>query len=149
MKANIKIRAFDAADYLGSEESIAAFVGDAMESGDSVVIQNALGTVARARGMARIAEGSGLGRESLYKALRPDAKPRFDTVLKVFSALGIKMSVEVASRTLPAPVHAKPVHSSAPSAKIKPSATGGSRPPISTKAVAKKAITTRRRNRQP
>lgn len=110
MNTSIKTREFDAAEYLGSEESIAAFVGDAIESGDAVVIQNALGTAARARGMAQIADATGLGRESLYKALRPEAKPRFDTVLKVMSALGIKISVEATGQAAPAASHAMRAH---------------------------------------
>ncbi|MFD1296436.1 addiction module antidote protein [Lysobacter gummosus] len=94
MKTTIKTRPFDAAEYLNSEESIAAFVGDALESGDIEIMLNAINTAARARGMAQIAEASGLGRESLYKALRADAKPRFDTIMKVLSAVGVKLVVE-------------------------------------------------------
>ena len=56
----------------------------------------ALGDIARARGMAQIAKDSGLGRESLYKALAPGAKPRFDTILKVARALGVKLFAQVA-----------------------------------------------------
>lgn len=90
-KTTIRTVPFDAAEYLDNEASISAFVGDAMESGDPAILQNALNTAARARGMARIAEESGLGRESLYKALRPDAKPQFGTIVKVLGALGVKL----------------------------------------------------------
>jgi len=90
-QTTIRTRPFDAAEYLDNETSIAAFVGDALESGDPAILQNALNTAARARGMARIAEDSGLGRESLYKALRPDAKPQFGTIVKVLGALGVKL----------------------------------------------------------
>ncbi|MEO5565877.1 MAG: addiction module antidote protein [Luteimonas sp.] len=90
-KTTIRTRPFDPAEYLNSEASISAFVSDAMESGDPVILQNALNTAARARGVAQIAEDSGLGRESLYKALRPGAKPQFGTIVKVLGALGVKL----------------------------------------------------------
>jgi len=90
-KTTISSRSFDAAEYLNNEASIAAFVSDAMESGDPVILQNALNTAARARGMGQIADEAGLGRESLYKALRPGAKPQFSTVVKVLHALGVKL----------------------------------------------------------
>lgn len=91
MKTNINTRPFDAAEYLKSEASVAAYVSDAMEADDPDILQNALNTAARARGMAQIAEDSGLGRESLYKALRPGAKPQFGTIVKVLGALGVKL----------------------------------------------------------
>lgn len=90
-KTTIRTRPFDPAEYLKNEESVAAFVGDAIESGDPQIIQSALNTAARAHGMAQIAEDAGLGRESLYKALRPNAKPQFSTVIKVMGALGVKL----------------------------------------------------------
>lgn len=90
-RTTIHTRPFDAVEYLDSEASIQAFIGDALESGDPAILQHALNTAARARGIARIAEESGLGRESLYKALRPDAKPQFGTVVKVLGALGVKL----------------------------------------------------------
>jgi probable addiction module antidote protein len=90
-RTRIHTRPFDAAEYLDNEASIHAFIGDAMESGDPAILQHALSTAARARGIARIAEESGLGRESLYKALRPDARPQFGTVVKVLGALGVKL----------------------------------------------------------
>ena len=67
-----------------------------LESGDPDLLLLALGDIARARGMAQIAKGTGLGRQSLYKALAPGAKPRFDTILKVARALGVKFSAKVA-----------------------------------------------------
>lgn len=68
---------FDAAEYLDSDEAIAAYLNEAMKDGDPDLLLSALSDIARARGMTKIAEDSGLGRESLYKALRPGAKPGF------------------------------------------------------------------------
>ncbi len=85
---------FDAARYLTDNEAIAEYVTAALEIGDTDLLLAALGDVARARGMAGIAEASGLGRESLYKSLTPGAKPRFETVLKVARALGLKLSAQ-------------------------------------------------------
>ncbi len=74
---------FDAADYLDDEETIAEYLTAALEDANPDVFLAALGDVAKARGMAAIAKGAGLGRESLYKALTPGAKPRYDTILRV------------------------------------------------------------------
>jgi probable addiction module antidote protein len=63
------------------------------EDGDPALITHALGAVARAKGMSQIAQGAGLGRESLYKALSPNGNPEFATVLKVLRALGLKLKV--------------------------------------------------------
>jgi probable addiction module antidote protein len=75
------------------DEDFAVFLTDALESGHAGVVLDALGAVARAKGMAEVAEKAGLGRESLYKALRDGALPRFDTVLRVIQALGLKLTV--------------------------------------------------------
>ncbi len=83
---------FDAVDYLDSEEAIAAYLSAVMEENDPNLLIAALGDIARARGMAKLAEDSGLNRESLYKALRPGAKPRFDTVFRIMKALNIKLA---------------------------------------------------------
>lgn len=83
----------DAANYFSSDTKTASFLADALASGDTCVFLEALQTAARARGIAAIAEASGLGRESLYKALRPDAHPRFDTVRRVLEAMGINLNV--------------------------------------------------------
>jgi probable addiction module antidote protein len=82
---------FDAAEYLKDEESIAAFLNASIEMNDPTVLLNAVSTVARARSMSQLAEASGLGRESLYKALKPGSQPRYETVMKVLSALGVEM----------------------------------------------------------
>jgi len=82
---------FDAADYLDSEETIAAYLSATLEDDDPEMFLVALKTVARARGMTQLAKDTGLGRESLYKALAPGAKPRYDTILKVVKALGVTL----------------------------------------------------------
>jgi probable addiction module antidote protein len=82
---------FDAADYLDNEETIAAYLTEALEDPDPDMFIIAVKTVARARGMTQLAKDSGLGRESLYKALSPGAKPRYETIMKVVRALGVKL----------------------------------------------------------
>jgi probable addiction module antidote protein len=82
---------FDAARYLQSESSIAAYLTDILEANDAGLLAAALGDIARARGMAEIAEAAGITREALYKALRPDSAPRFDTVSRVCAALGVRL----------------------------------------------------------
>ena len=85
---------FDAADYLDNEETIAAYLTEALEDPDPDMFIIAVKTVARARGMTQLAKDSGLGRESLYKALSPGAKPRYQTIMKVVRALGVKLHSE-------------------------------------------------------
>jgi probable addiction module antidote protein len=86
-----KTTEFDAANYLDSEEMIAEYLNQALASGDTDLLLSAIGDVAKARGMAQIARDTGLGRESLYKAFSVGAKPRFETILKVLTALGVQM----------------------------------------------------------
>ncbi len=88
-----KLKEFDASAYLDNEEVIAEFLTAALEDGDPEVFLAAIGQVAKARGMSAIAESTGLGRESLYKAFAPGAKPRYETVLKVLQSLGVKINV--------------------------------------------------------
>ncbi|MEL4378162.1 addiction module antidote protein [Brucella cytisi] len=83
---------FDVSDYLDSDEMIAEFLAAAMEDDPEVFIA-ALGHIAKAKGMSEIARESGLGRESLYKALKTGSKLRYDTVQKVLSALGVRLTV--------------------------------------------------------
>lgn len=85
---------FDAAPYLDSEEAVAAYLTDVLEAGDPALLAAALGDIARARGMTEIARASGIAREALYKALRADAQPRFDTISKVCAALGVRLVVQ-------------------------------------------------------
>jgi len=87
---------FDAADYLADEETIVEYLTAALEDPDPDMFLVAVKTVARARGITQLAKDSGLGRESLYKALAPGAKPRYETVMKVVRALGVKLHAEVA-----------------------------------------------------
>jgi probable addiction module antidote protein len=91
-----KLVPFDAARYLTDDAAIAEYITAVLEADDPDLLLLALGDVARARGMAQVAKDSGLGRESLYKALAPGAKPRFDTVLKVARALGVKLTARAA-----------------------------------------------------
>jgi probable addiction module antidote protein len=89
-------RSFDTSDFLDDDEVIAEYLTAALEESDPDVFLTAIGQVAKARGMARIADRTGLGRESLYKALAPGAKPRYDTVLKVLQSLGVKLVLKAA-----------------------------------------------------
>lgn len=86
---------FDAAEYLDNEQAMADYLTAMMEDGDPALLAAALGDIARARGMSEIAKASGLTREALYKALRPDAQPRFDTIARVCKALGVRLVAQV------------------------------------------------------
>jgi probable addiction module antidote protein len=86
-----KLKAFDVADYLGTDEVIAEYLTAALEDANPDVFLMAVADVAKARGMSHVASETGLGRESLYKAFAPGAKPRYDTVLKVLKAVGIQL----------------------------------------------------------
>ena len=85
---------FDAARSLTNDAAIAEYVTAVLEADDPDLLLPALSDIARARGMAQVAKDAGLGWESLYKALAPGAKPRFDTVLKVARALGVKFTAQ-------------------------------------------------------
>ena len=89
---------FDAADYLDSDEVIAEYLTAAAEDSNPEVFLLALGNVARAKGIAKIAKGAGLGRESLYKALSAGAHPRYETVSAVLRALGVKLAIVIEPR---------------------------------------------------
>jgi probable addiction module antidote protein len=89
---------FDAARYLDSDEAIAEYLTAVIEQNDPALLAAALGDIARARGMAEIASAAGLTREALYKALRRDAQPRFDTISRVCTAHGVRLVVEPAAR---------------------------------------------------
>jgi probable addiction module antidote protein len=82
---------WDSSKYLDSEEAIAIYLTDIMEANDAALLASALGDIARARGMTEIAKTAGITREALYKALRPDSAPRFDTVNRVCAALGVRL----------------------------------------------------------
>ncbi|MFO1205338.1 MAG: addiction module antidote protein [Burkholderiales bacterium] len=95
-RRSTKLVPFDAARYLTDDAAVAEYVTAVLEADDPDLLLLALGDIARARGMAQIAKETGLGRESLYKALAPGAKPRFDTVLKVARALGVRLAARPA-----------------------------------------------------
>jgi probable addiction module antidote protein len=82
---------WDPAEHLDSEEAITAYLEAALEDGDASLIAAVLGDIARARGMTQLARETGLGRESLYKALSPSGNPEFATILKVIQALGLRL----------------------------------------------------------
>lgn len=82
---------FDMAEQLRTEDDIAIYLTLVLEENDPAELAHALGTIARARGMTEVARASGLTREALYKALRPDSHPRFDTIARVCAALGVKL----------------------------------------------------------
>jgi probable addiction module antidote protein len=86
---------FDAAKYLGSPKSQAELITDAFESGDAGYIANALGVVARARGMTQIAKEAGITREALYRALSAEGDPKLSTLLGVMRALGVKVRADM------------------------------------------------------
>ena len=84
---------FDVVDYLKTDKDIAGYLTAVLEDGDPALFVAAIGDIARAKGMSDIAKKSGVTRESLYRALKIEARPRFETVTKVIHALGMKLSV--------------------------------------------------------
>lgn len=89
-----RLSEFDMAQYLKSDADIAEYLRQVLEEGDPGELASALGHIAKARGMTEIAKASGIKREALYKALRPNAQPRFDTIQRVCKALGVKLTAE-------------------------------------------------------
>ena len=89
-----KTKTFDVAECLEDEETIAEYLNMALEDPNPEMFLMAVRNIARARGMTQLARDTGLGRESLYKALSEGAKPRYDTMLKVVRALGVKLHAE-------------------------------------------------------
>src|SRR5678815_4505072 len=94
--AKTKTKRWDPAEHLRTEEDMAAYLEAALEDGDPALVAAALGDIARAKGMSQIARDTGLGRESLYKALSPDGNPEFSTILKVVRALGLRLHATAA-----------------------------------------------------
>jgi probable addiction module antidote protein len=82
---------FDMAEHLKTDEDVAMYLTSVLEENDPAELTHALGVIARARGMTEVARASGLTREALYKALRPTSQPRFDTIARVCTALGVKL----------------------------------------------------------
>jgi len=93
-KAKKKTLPFDAAEYLDTPESQAELIADALQTGNASYIAQALGVVARAKGMTAVAKDSGLAREALYRALSADGDPRLSTLVGVLNALGIQLSAK-------------------------------------------------------
>ena len=93
-----KTTRFDAADYLSSEERQVAYIAAALETGDADFVRDALGLVAKARGMAEIAKSAGLNRESLYKALGGSGNPEFATVMRILHALALTLTARPATK---------------------------------------------------
>lgn len=87
---------FDFSEHLEDETAIAEYLAAIMEEDDAGLLAAALGDIAKARGMTDIAAASGMTREALYKALRPNTQPRFETIARVCTALGLRLSVQVA-----------------------------------------------------
>jgi probable addiction module antidote protein len=82
---------FDTAQYLDSKEMIAEYLSQVLAEGNTDELLEAMGNIAKAKGMAQIAKDTGLGRESLYKTFQVGAKPRFETVMKVLNSFGVKL----------------------------------------------------------
>lgn len=93
----MKTKKFDEAAFLETDEDIAAYVTEALATGDAALITHALGVIARTRGMSRIARETGLSRESLYRALSAEGNPEFVTVLRIMEALGLRLTAEPTS----------------------------------------------------
>jgi probable addiction module antidote protein len=89
----VRVAPFDVAEFLDNEEVIAEYLAVALEDPNPDVFLRAMANVAKARGVSEIAKASGLGRESLYKALAPGAKVRYETVRKVLDSLGVKLTI--------------------------------------------------------
>jgi probable addiction module antidote protein len=89
--AKTKLLPWDPAEHLETEEDMAIYLEAALEESDPALVAAALGDIARARGMTQLARETGLGRESLYKALSPNGNPEFSTILKVVQALGLRL----------------------------------------------------------
>jgi probable addiction module antidote protein len=97
-KTKLKTTPYDPVDYLKTEEDMAAYMEAALEDGHPAVVAMAVGNIARAKGMTKVAKDAGLSRATMYKSFREGGNPEFATVIKVINALGLKFHVE--------PIHA-------------------------------------------
>lgn len=86
-----KLTTFDVSEYLDSKEMIAEYLTQILQDGDMNELLEAIGNIAKAKGMSQIAKDTGLGRESLYKTFSADSKPRFETIMKVLDSFGVKL----------------------------------------------------------
>ncbi|APE47846.1 putative addiction module antidote protein [Delftia sp. HK171] len=100
--SNIKMRPFDMANYLGTEEEIVEYLRQALEDNDPAELAAALGDIARARGMTQLARDTGLSRESLYKSLSGERAPSSETLFKVIQAMGFRLTIAPAASQQPA-----------------------------------------------
>ena len=90
-----KLTTFDASQYLDSKEMIAEYLSQVLMDGDMDELLEAIGNIAKAKGMSQIASDTGLGRESLYKTFSAGSKPRFETVMKVLNSFGVRLEASV------------------------------------------------------
>lgn len=95
----VKIKDFDAAEYLDSPEDVYGYLQLALEEGDPVLVQTVLGQIARSEGMAKIARSAGVSRESLYRSLSENGNPSFATVMKVLGSLGLRLKLDIDATT--------------------------------------------------
>ncbi len=95
--SNIKMRPFDMANYLGTEEEIVEYLRQALEDNDPAELAAALGDIARARGMTQLARDTGLSRESLYKSLSGERAPSSETLFKAIQAMGFRLTIAPAA----------------------------------------------------
>jgi len=98
MTEKVRLTDFDPADYLTDAEALTAYLEEAFATHDSAFIADAIGVVARAKGMAEISKKIGMSRESLYKALGPKGNPQLSTIVKVIDALGFELHTRPAKR---------------------------------------------------
>lgn len=91
--SNVELTNFDIAQYLDNKEVIAEYLSQILADGDMDELLEALGNIAKAKGMSQIASETGLGRESLYKIFHKGTKPKFDTIMKILGSLGVKVQV--------------------------------------------------------
>ena len=89
----MKLKRFDVVDFLDSDEALVEYLNVALEENDPKYFAKALGNVARAKGMSSVSEATGLGRQSLYRALSGDGNPRIETLFRVLDALDVKLAV--------------------------------------------------------
>lgn len=123
----VKFSAFDAAAYLDNDEAIDTYLNEVIAEDDSDLFLSALSDIARARSMSRVAEDSGLGRESIYKALRPGAKPSFVTISKIMGALGVRLVAKPRKAEAKSRVTSKAVKVTAKPSEAKQRARGSAK----------------------
>lgn len=91
--SNIEVTNFDITQYLDNKEVIAEYLSQILADGDMNELLEALGNIAKAKGISQIASETGLGRESLYKTFHKGTKPKFDTIMKILQSFGVKIQI--------------------------------------------------------